>query len=211
MINGREVVFYPGWFVYRNNMKPAGGYLFDSNGNYGLIYVSIIKNRAHRSNPFPSTLSALLMVSSTSELTALIQIKLHRPKIPINLVARLRLIAWLDEHRQHLITLVFGNAARHCGSSLTVLFKKNLDPMKIIRHRIKRSIRCVSYLWPTYATATSHSTRWTLASLIYLSRGSSLQWSRTGTNASMCSMSGCYLKCSSLPFHFIIHMLVFLR
>ena len=124
-------------------MKPAGGWLIDSSGNYGLIYVGIIKNRVHRSNPFPSTLSPLLILSSTSELTALIQTKLHRPKIPINLIPRLRLIAWLDKRRQCPLTLGFGNAARHCRSSLTVLFKKNLDLLKIIRHRIRRSIWCV--------------------------------------------------------------------
>jgi LuxR family maltose regulon positive regulatory protein len=46
------------------------------------------------------------MSFSTSELTALIQTKLHRPKIPIDLVPRPRLITWLDERRQRPITLV---------------------------------------------------------------------------------------------------------
>ena len=46
------------------------------------------------------------MSSSTSELTTLIQTKLHRPKIPINMVHRPRLIAWLDERRQRPLTLV---------------------------------------------------------------------------------------------------------
>ncbi len=92
--------------------------------------------------PF-SLLSTLLMSSSTSELTALIQTKLQRPLITIDLVPSPRLISWLDERRQRPITLVFGNAWRHCGSSLTVPFKKNLDLMKTIRRRIKRPIWCV--------------------------------------------------------------------
>ena len=78
-----------------------------------------------------------------AEFIALIQVKLHRPKIPIDLVPRPRLIAWLDERRQRSLTLGFGNAASRCGSSLTVLFKKNLDPLKIVRHRIKKPIWCV--------------------------------------------------------------------
>jgi len=80
--------------------------LFDSNGNYGLIYASIFKNRVNRQIPFPSTLLALLMSSSTSELTALIKTKLHRPKIPINMIHRPRLIVWLDERGQRPLTLV---------------------------------------------------------------------------------------------------------
>ena len=151
------------------------------------------------------------MSSSTSEFIAFIQTKLHRSIIPINLLPSPRLIAWLDERRQCPLTLGTGNAARHCGSSLTVLFKRNLDPLKIICHRIKGRYSALSYLWPTYTTATSHSTHWTPASLIYLSRGSGLQWSRTQAMVSMCSMSGCYLKYSNLPFHEIIHMPILLR
>ena len=83
------------------------------------------------------------MSSSTSELTAVIQTKLHHPKIPINLVSRPCLIVWLDERRQCPITLVSAPAWQHYGSSLTVLFIKNLYLMKTIRHRIKRSIWCV--------------------------------------------------------------------
>lgn len=66
------------------------------------------------------------MSSSTSELTALIQTKLHRPKIPINLVSRPRLIAWLDERRQCPLTLVSAPA----GYGKSTLISSWLDTCK---------------------------------------------------------------------------------
>ncbi|MFC2042901.1 hypothetical protein ACFLUA_01970 [Chloroflexota bacterium] len=44
------------------------------------------------------------MSSSTSELITIIQTKLNRPKIPIDLVPRMQLIAWLDEYTHYPIT-----------------------------------------------------------------------------------------------------------
>ncbi len=66
------------------------------------------------------------MSSSTPELTALIQTKLHRPKIPIDLVPHPQLIVWLDERRQRPITLVSAPAG-YGKSTLTRIWLDGAD------------------------------------------------------------------------------------